>query len=159
MDDNAYDEEQEMNHEHEREHEHGHEHGHGHEHNHRESFQIACGEAFIEAHMHDQAATVSMAVCPDPSQTVRFDELVSCMQTVADQAEAAGGIIGHIKAFAKQGDAFAHASITSADIDPACEGDLTIALGEEADIQLVAIVLLIEQKSLIDMCRTALQSL
>ncbi len=157
MVESTYDEEQEMSHEHE--HEHAHDHGHDHEHNHRESFQIACGEAFIEAHMHDQAATVSMAVCPDPSQTVRFDELVSCMQTVADQAEAAGGIIGHIKAFAKQGDAFAHASITSADIDPACEGDLTIALGEEADIQLVAIVLLIEQKSLIDMCRTALQSL
>ena len=128
-------------------------------HNHRESFEIPGAEAFLEAHMHDQAATVSMAICPSEGSVFAFAKLVETMRQIAADAEAAGGIIGHIKAFAREEDAFAHASVTTAELDPACEGDISASFGEEADIQLVAIVLLISQDDLIAICRRALTAM
>ena len=128
-----------------------------HEHNHRESFRIACGEVFLEAHLHDQAATVSMAICPDEGSTLAFALLVDAMRAIAARAEALGGIVGHIKGFAREGDVFAHASVTAADQQPTCEGDVEAAFGEGADIQLVAIVLLVEEQALVGICRSVLE--
>lgn len=147
-------------HEHEHEHhEHAHEHEHEHhEHAHRESFMIPGAEVFVEAHMHDQAATVSMALCPAESRACEFGVLVAAMTEIAKRAESAGGIIGHIKAFARQDQLFAHASVTVADIEPAIEGDSTLAFGEESDIQLVAIVMLIELEELIEICKASLEN-
>lgn len=138
------------------EHEHAHEHEH--HHNYRESFDIPLAEVFLEAHMHDQAATVSMALCPREGESIPFTTIVDAMSTIGVQAEAIGGIIGHIKGFAKEGDAFAHASVTDASIAPALEGDPAYRFGEEADIQLVAIVLLVGQDELIRICKAALSA-
>lgn len=131
-------------------------HAHHEHHNHRESFAINGAEAFLEAHMHDQAATVSAAICPAEGEAFAFARLVDAMREIASASEAAGGIVGHVKAFAREGDAFAHASVTAAGLEPACEGDVEESFGEEADIQLVAIVLLVGQNDLIDICRNAL---
>ena len=131
------------------------EHGH-HEHSHRESFAIPCGEAFLEAHMHDQAATVSMALCPGEGSCIAFASLTDALQSIASQVEAKGGIVGHIKAFARQEGSFAHASVTEAGREPACEGDAACAFGSEAEIELVAIALLISQDELLDICRSTL---
>ena len=156
-------------HEHDHGHEHGHEHKHGHEHehghghahdhdpHHRESFAISWGEVSLDAHMHDQAATVSMDIRPSGEGSPAFEDLVACMQNIASRAEAAGGIVGHVKAFAKDGDAFAHASVTSAGLAASCEGDLDLALNPNTTVQLVAIVLLVEQQVLIDICRSCLE--
>ena len=151
-------------HDHENEHDHeqaydsesGHEHTPHHEHNHREQFAVACGEAFLEAHMHDQAATVSAALCPDEGSVISFEQLVSALSSIASNAEAAGGIIGHIKAFAREEDVFAHASSTDASRKPDVEGDTAASFGPEADIQLVAIALLIDQDELISICKRAI---
>ena len=125
-------------------------------HNHRESFAIPHGEAFLEAHMHEQAATVSIAICPDEGETLAFQTLVEAMCAIAVQAEALGGVVGHIKAFAQEGDAFAHASVTAADLAPDSAGSTSASFGAEADIQLVAIVLLVCQNDLVSICRGAL---
>ena len=127
-------------------------------HNHRESFEIAGGEVFLEAHMHDQAATVSLAVCPGEGQVFSFETLIRAMREIATQAELLGGIIGHIKGFAREGEVFAHASVTAADLEPTCEGATKESFGEEADIQLVAIVLLVGQDDLMTICRNALSA-
>ena len=125
-------------------------------HNHRESFETCGAEAFLEAHMHDQAATVSLAICPAEGETFAFARLVDAMRDIASASESAGGIVGHVKAFAREGDTFAHASVTAAGLEPACEGDAAESFGDEADIQLVAIVLLVSQADLVDICRNAL---
>ncbi len=126
-------------------------------HNHRETFEIHGAEVFTESHMHDQAATVSLAICPNEGATFAFATLVTAMQDIASRAEAAGGIIGHIKAFAREENgAFAHASVTAAGLAPTCEGDVSASFGEEADIQLVSIVLLISFEELLSICRDVL---
>ena len=132
------------------------EHAPHHEHNHREQFAIACGEAFLEAHMHDQAATVSAALCPDDGSAISFEQLVSALSAIASNVEDTGGIIGHIKAFAREEETFAHASVTDAGRKPDIEGDITASFGPEADIQLVAIALMISQDELITICKRAI---
>lgn len=147
---------------HEHEHEHAHEpvrgqgHDHHHHDHHEETVETPWGTVRLEAHTHEQAATVSMALCPAAGKAMAFGSVVELMRQVAERAEAAGGIVGHVKAFARQGDAFAHASVTAAYLEPAVEGDASLGYGERADIQLVAIVLLVSQDELVSICREAL---
>ena len=75
------------------------------------------------------------------------------LQAVCAEIEAAGGIVGHIKAFASQDDAFAHASVTEANRKPDLEGDVAAPFGPDADIQLVAIALLLDEQTLISICK------
>ena len=107
--------------------------------------------------MHDQAATVSASICPDEGKELAFGALVSALRFMAARAEEAGGIVGHVKAFAKEGASFAHASVVAADAEPTLEGDPSLSFGEEADIQLVCIVLLVGQEELVSICRRALR--
>lgn len=137
-------------------HEHEHEHAHAHHHTHSETIDLEWADIQFEAHTHEQAATVSMAIHPKAGCTATFSSLVDIMQNIARAAEASGGVVGHIKAFSKQGDAFAHASVTAADLAPTCEGDQSRALEGDADIQLVAIVLLLSEKDLLAICKDAL---
>ena len=125
-------------------------------HGHRESFAVPCGEAFLESHEHDQAMTVSVAICPDEGASIVFEELVEALRNIASEIEAAGGIVGHVKAFARQDGAFAHASTTEAGRAPDCEGDVSSPFGPDADVQFVAIALLIGQDELISICKGAL---
>lgn len=134
------------------------EHEHHEHHNHRESFEIPGAEAFMEAHMHDQAATVSVAICPNGGETFAFERLLAAMVEIAKRAEDIGGIVGHIKGFARDEKAFARASVTEAKASPDSEGDLAAAFGDDADIQLVSIVLLIDEEALIDICRNVLKA-
>ena len=131
-------------------------HAHHHGQSHRESFAIPCGESFLEAHMHDQAATVSMVICPDEGTVMAFADLAAALESIASCVEEAGGIVGHIKAFAREGDFFARASITQAGEKAGCEGDVGRSFGPEADIQLVAIALLLGQEELLAICRQAM---
>ena len=126
------------------EHEHGHEHHHDHGHIHERAVELGWGAAALESHVHDQAATVSATIHVQSDSDVTFEVLVEALQGVAQQVESAGAIVGHIKAYARAGDAFAHASATDAQHAPACEGDAGMLLDSDTQCQLVAIALLIE---------------
>ena len=148
-------------HHHEHAHGHHHEHGHGHDHEHHhhshmETLQLENALVELEAHTHEQAATVSMRIHPADGATIAFADIIAALQRIARAAEDVGGIVGHIKGFAKQGDAFAHASVTAADLDPTTEGDPALTFGASADIQLAAIVLLVSQNDLLALCKEAL---
>ena len=143
-------------HNHEHTHDHEHDHGNSHDHGYVEAFEQEWGSFELEAHMHEQAATVSMNIHPRDGREISFSDLVNVMQSIAQAAENSGGIVGHIKGFARQGDDFAHASVTSADLAPAIEGDKALSFGAEATVQLVAIVLLIDQADLLAICKETL---
>ena len=131
----------------------GHTHNHGQ--SHRESFAVPCGEAFLEAHTHDQATTVSVAICPGEGETMAFADLAAVLEGIACRVEEAGGIVGHIKAFAREDDYFARASVTQAGVEANCDGDIGRSFGPDADIQLVAIALFLGQEELLAICRQA----
>ena len=126
------------------------------DHGYRESFAIPCGEAFLEAHAHDQAMTVSVAICPAEGASIVFEDLVATLRGIASGIEDAGGIVGHVKAFARQDGSFAHASTTEAEREPDCEGDVSSPFGPDADVQFVAIALLLGRDELIAVCKQAL---
>ena len=134
-----------------------HDHHHDHAPSHKEACAIGGAQVSLEAHTHEQAATVSLDIRPAAGSGFAFQKLVSAMRALASEAEALGGIVGHIKAFAREGDAFAHASVTAADLPPESEGDIGAAFGSNATIQLVAIVLLVDQDALVEVCKTTLQ--
>ena len=132
-------------------HSHGHEHGHGHEHHHHDhadvyerSVELEWGTAALESHVHDQASTVSATINARAETGKTFETLVQAMRDIARQAELSGGIIGHIKAYARAADSFAHASATDAQHAPSCEGDVQMPLSPGVQCQIVAIVLLID---------------
>ena len=133
-------------HEHAHEHDDGHDHHHhhDHEHTHEREVEIGWGTATLESHVHDQASTVSATIHAQSGSGVTFETLVEALQGVAQQVESAGALVGHIKAYARMGDSFAHASATDAQHAPACEGDTDLLLDSDTQCQLVAIALLIE---------------
>ena len=133
---------------HDHENGHGHHHDHEHGHAHEREIEIGWGTAVLESHVHDQAATVSATIHANADSGMTFEALVEALQGVAQQVESAGAIVGHIKAYARSGDSFAHASATDAQHAPACEGDLQLPLTPEVQCQLVAIALLIELEEL-----------
>ncbi len=135
---------------------HNHSHHHDHAPSHQETFIIDGAQVLLEAHTHEQAATVSLNIQPVEGARFAFAQLLSAMAVIAREAEAQDGIVGHIKAFAREGDAFAHASVTASDLPLESEGDVEALFGPDATIQLVAIVLLIDQHALIDTCKAAL---
>ena len=137
-------------------HERGNEHKHEHEHNHVEVIEQEWGTIELEAHTHEQAATVSMSIHPKDRCSMAFSDLVNVMQSIAQIAESSGGIVGHIKGFARQDDKYVHVSVTTADLEPTVEGDSSFSFGAAATIQLVAIVLLVDQADLLDICKEAL---
>ena len=135
-------------HDHEHAHVHGHEHGHEHahdrSHNHERAVELGWGTGALESHVHDQAATVSLTINAQADAGRTFQELVDALQQIALQVESAGGIVGHIKAYAREGEAFVHASATDAQHAPACEGDASLVLGPATNCQFVSIALLID---------------
>lgn len=148
----------EHQHKHGHEHDHNHQHGHHHEHHHshEETVALSWADMKLEAHTHEQAATVSMDIRPNAECTKTFPDLVAVMQGIAQDVENAGGIVGHIKAFAKQGDSSVHASVTAADLAPTIDGDQSCALAPSTDVQLVAIALLVTEDDLLAICKDAL---
>lgn len=148
-------------HAHDHGHDHAHAHGHDHGHNHGQSelMDIPAARIKLEAHVHEQASTVSATFEIREGCTVPFASLVDAMNAIAERVEDEGAIVGHIKAFAKVGGTFAHASVTAAGIAPTCEGDVTTAFGPDGDVQLVAIVMLMELNDLIGIVRSALFSI
>ena len=137
-------------------HDHHDHHDHEHRHDHLETAEFEWGLVELEAHVHDQAATVSMNVQPQGERSITFSDLVGAMCSIARAAESAGGVVGHIKAFARQGGESARASVTAPELAPTVEGDPALLLGTGATIQLVAIVLLIGKEDLLAICKGAL---
>ena len=138
-------------HEHEHEHEHGHEHHHEHGHHHHDhgtaherEVDFSWASVVLESHVHDQAATVSATVRAKAEAGKTFGALVAAQKLIAQHVESTGGIVGHIKAYVRAGESFAHASVTDAQHAPACEGDAGLVLGPDVQCQLVAIALLVD---------------
>lgn len=128
-----------------------HDHDHGHEHHHHDheaarerEVDLGWASAILESHLHDQAATVSATVRAQAEADKSFEALVAALKLIAQRVESAGGIVGHIKAYARAGESFAHASVTDAQLAPACEGDVNLVLGPDVQCQLVAIALLVD---------------
>lgn len=117
------------------------------------NFEINEAYVSLEAHTHEQAATVTLDIRPKKGRALAFADIVDVMVSIAVRAEAAGGVVGHIKAYARDGSAFAHASVTASDLAPVCEGDANALYGEGSLIQLVLIVLLLRQEDLTSICR------
>lgn len=147
-------------HGHEHEHEHGHDGDHGHEHGHSHESVLELDFATVElsSHMHDQAATVSATIKLNEGATGKFEQLTSALQAIAERAEASGGIVGHIKGYAETGEGFAHASCTDAALGVTTQGDPALALDSSSQIQLVAIVMLVDLHDLQHIVADALES-
>lgn len=142
-------------------HDHGHEHDHehAHEHAHEHTVELGWAGVTLESHVHDQASTVSATIHAQSDSGKSFEALVGALQTVAQRVESAGAIVGHIKAYARSSESFAHASVTDAQHSPACEGDVDLLLSSDVQSQLVAIVLLINLDELEHIVVEALESL
>ena len=125
-------------------HGHGHDHDHDHQHAHERPVEFEWGTGTLESHVHDQAATVSVTISARPDAGKTFEGIVGVLQEIAREVESTGGIVGHIKAYAREGELFAHASATDAQHAPACEGDSRLTLAPDTHCQLVAIALLID---------------
>ena len=161
----CHDHEHHEHHEHHNHDHHGHDHEHDHTHHHHRhdhgdarerTVELAWGEAALESHTHEQASTVSATIHAQASAGKTFETLVDALQAIAQQVEAAGGIVGHIKAYARAGESFVHASSTDAQHEPACEGDACTALTPDVQCQLVAIALLIDLDQLEEIVVAAL---
>ena len=100
-----------------------------------------------------------MAISPVDPGCLRFADLVEAMRSIADAVEARGAIVGHVKAYARQGGSTARASVTAAGMVAVAEGAADLVLGVGADIQLVAIALLADRDDLIAICKDALRRL
>lgn len=152
-------------HVHEHDHDHGpdctcgchdHDHDHHHEHTHEREVELGWGTATLESHVHDQAATVSATIHAQSESSVTFDTLIMALQDIAQRVESEGAIVGHIKAYARSGESFAHASATDAQHAPACDGDSQLPLASDVQCQLVAIALLIDLPELEQIVLSAL---
>lgn len=83
-------------HEHDHHHEHGHHHEH--EHHHHEAEKIPS----VSVYTHD-IATVGSVKCRIPgTYEEALERLKACMQQTADRVEQLGGLVGHVKAFARE---------------------------------------------------------
>ena len=114
----------------------------------RARFWIKMGE-------HEQAVTASIAIEPLPGLRVRFDDVVGFMERVASYVEEHGGIVGHIKALAREGDVSAHASVVAAGMTERPDAGELVDFGEEADIQMVVIAFLLDCDMLLALCQKA----
>lgn len=73
---------------------------HHHEHHHEEHEQNNC--PFVHVTTHDVAIVGTVKCIIDATYDDALDELQNCMKNVASAVETAGGLIGHIKAYAKE---------------------------------------------------------
>ena len=149
----------EHEHNHGHHHDHEHEHSHDHHHEHENALQLTWADITLSSHTHDQASVVSAAIKVREEGNTTFEALIGALRSIAVAAEAAGGIVGHIKGFARTGEAFVHASCTDANQPPQFEGDAAFALGPESQVELVAIVMLIELEELEHIVEEALQAI
>lgn len=131
-------------HKHHHDHDHAHNHGHHHEGAHERTVGLAWADVTLESHVHEQASTVSATIRAHVGSGKTFGALVGALQSIALQVESCGAIVGHIKAYARVGEEFAHASATDAQHEPACDGNIELALGPDVQCQFVAIALLID---------------
>ena len=116
--------EQEHEHEHHHHHEHGdecccghdhhheHDHEHHHEHHHEHGEECGCGHDHHEHHhhhhegieisTHDESVIASVRIEFREERAAAETQLKSFMRAVAEETEALGGTIGHIKFFLKE---------------------------------------------------------
>ena len=89
-------------------HHHGHDHEHHHEHHHHEQ------EAFpaVSVYTHETATVGSVKCRIAGEYEEALNRLQKCMEETAREVEAAGGLIGHVKAFAKEEARYCMISIT-----------------------------------------------
>ena len=145
-------------HDHGHDHEHSHAHDHSHGHTHERTLNLGYATAELSSHMHDQASTVSVTIKLNEGSAIEFSGIPSALQVVAERAEAAGGIIGHIKGYAETTSGFAHASCTDASQGVATQGELDLVIDVASNAQIVAIVMLIDLHELENIVIEALSS-
>ena len=136
--------------------EHHHEHGnsycdHHHDHHHEAqtmSFNVGGGVALCRLSSHEEANIVSCTLELENTE-LELQSLAAALAGVATDIEEAGGLIGHIKCAAQNGESFARISVTQAGIDPFVESHNLEILNEETDISLALIVFAVEHEQII----------
>ncbi len=136
--------------------EHHHEHGdsycdHHHDHHHEAqtmSFNVGGGVALCRLSSHEEANIVSCTLELENTE-LELQSLAAALAGVATDIEEAGGLIGHIKCAAQNGESFARISVTQAGIDPFVESHNLKILNEETDISLALIVFAVEHEQII----------
>lgn len=108
-------------HEHDHEHRHGYEHEHDHEHHHDH-------DAPIEITTHENAVIGTVRIRIPGSYEEALEDLKARMAETADEVEAAGGMVGHIKAFAREESRTAMVSIPE-------PGDVQIKNGSDPGLR------------------------
>lgn len=139
-----------------RKHEQEHAHDHGHEHGHEKTLELEFATVELSSHAHEQATAVSATININEGREICFARIVEAMQAIAVDAEAAGGIVGHIKGYAETSQGFAHASCTGAGLGIDVEGRPKLALSAESQVQIVAIVMLVDLEKLTCIVSSAL---
>ena len=139
------------------EHHHNHEteccggHHEHHEHHHEAetlSFNVGGGVALCRLSSHEEANIVSCTLELENTE-LELQSLAAALAGVATDIEEAGGLIGHIKCAAQNGESFARISVTQAGIDPFVESHNLKILNEETDISLALIVFAVEHEQII----------
>ena len=122
-----------------------------HEHHHEAqtmSFNVGGGVALCRLSSHEEANIVSCTLELENTE-LELQSLAAALAGVATDIEEAGGLIGHIKCAAQNGESFARISVTQAGIDPFVESHNLKILNEETDISLALIVFAVEHEQII----------
>ena len=97
-------------------------------------------ELLFEAHEHEGAAAISCTVQPRKGCVIPFADLVEALMSAGATLEGAGAFIGHLTAFADDGERTAAVSITDLATGPAIIGDASVLITPGTQAQAVAIV-------------------
>lgn len=154
---------------HERAHDHIHEHGHescdcgcNHQHHHHDdeaktiSANVGGGIALCKLTTHEGALVVSCALELEDS-TLSPSCLASALAGVAYDVEKLGGIVGHVKCAASNGEGSLHISVTQAGIDPTVVVNNLEVLDEDSEINIAVICFAVEHQELLDILLTRLE--
>ena len=157
-------------HHHEHKHDHIHEHdngscdcgcGHQHHRHHSDdaktvSANVGGGIAWCKLTAHEGALVVSCALELENS-TLSPACLAAALAGVAYDVEKLGGIVGHVKCAASNGEGTLHISVTQAGVDPTVMVNNLEVLDEDSEINIAVICFEVEHQELLDILLTRLE--
>lgn len=149
------------------EHDHIHDHDHGscdcgcnHQHHHDDAKTISAnvggGIALCKLTTHEGALVVSCALELENS-TLSPACLASALAGVASDVEKLGGIVGHVKCAASNGEGSLHISVTQAGIEPTVMTSNLEVIDEDSEINIAVICFAVEHQELLDILLTRLE--
>lgn len=130
-------------------------HDHAHDHARRSEHPLSWGELFLSESSHDETAVVSAGLVVSEGARVPFSSLTRILEEIALGIEGRGGVVGHIKASVRAGDAVARISVTQAAQGATFVGSSIDSLDADAEVEFVAIASNIEPAVVADVVRAS----